>query len=130
MSPSILGDPTVIAIGIDRSAWIEGMFFTDATWFYWIKCIKYLDWQFTAESDALVIRLQVEDSVHGGPTISAHRFALPRAFMPYDERMMFVFDCIMKVHLHEAREFFTVSGDKVFFPKHDGIDVYKWPKLT
>ena len=68
----------------------------------------------------------------GSPILVTHTFPMSWAVegivtRDHNEAMRFVLDCIQKMELHEAMEFFTVGdpecgGGKPFFPYHGPLD--------
>lgn len=80
----------------------------------------------------LTITVQVPDSYHHDRKIPvAHLFPVPPAAYNRASWCRWLFECFHQVELHEAMEFFTIDGDKVFAPNHKpGWDPYIVTQLT
>lgn len=66
----------------------------------------------------LSIQVQTTDSFTGEPVILEHNFTMPDMDLPREAWERMILDHIIDVEIHEAMEFFTVDGEKPFFPDH------------
>lgn len=77
-------------------------------------------WQFTVADNRLRIRAAVIDAYdHSRETTLGRDIALPPACANLDWQR-WLFDMLLQIERHEAAEFFTVEGVKVFDPHKGG----------
>jgi hypothetical protein len=101
-----------------------------------INCLEYREgWFFRLEQIerdpgcnglTLVATIRTQDDYdHNKPRSVVHYFPVPPATYNYDGWKRWLFDAIVKIETHEACEFFTLNGEKVFAPNHGpGADPY------
>lgn len=72
-----------------------------------------------SEGLTLCIAADLPDSTKpGAMTLAAHWMAVPPTSWRRDAWIRWVFDQLLLVETHEAMEFYSVAGHKVFFPSH------------